>query len=184
MGSHSRMAMSGILPDETCEPHYQLVKKREVRCAIFGFNAKRTKIVHKEDLPKTEDFAADWEAFKEKLPAKDAIYAVYDFEHKDIQSGYNDGDLETAPIKSKMALFSWAPDNAKPQVKMLVPSSLAGIKQVCDAAQCQVQLNTMDDAIYETICGKMGIKVAKCPMLRISLLQFVLDLILVWVQVQ
>merc|ERR1711988_162727 len=156
----AKMAMSGILPDDACKDEYNKVKKREIRAAIFGFNDKRTRIVPKSNLDKTADFAADWESLKEQLPAKDVRYICYDFEFKDIQSGYSDGDADTAPIKSKIVLFSWAPDNAKPQVKMLVPSSIAGMKDVCDAAGIYVQMNAIDDAEYAAVCGKLGIVVA------------------------
>merc|ERR1711896_58645 len=99
----SKMAgMSGILPEQpACKDEYEKVKKRTIRASVFGFNDKRSKIVPKFNLDKTGDFAADWESFKEKLPAKDVLYACYDFEFKDIQSGYTDGDAESAPIKSK-----------------------------------------------------------------------------------
>merc|ERR1712178_440889 len=160
MGTLQRatMAMSGILPDEFCEPEYKRVQKREIRAALFCFNDKRTKIVPKESIEKTEDYNADWDKFVEHLPAKDAMYAIYDFEYKDIQSGYNDGDMDTAPVKSKMVLMSWAPDNAKPQVKMLVPSSLAGLKEIAKACSSTVQMSCMDDAVYETMASKLGIK--------------------------
>merc|ERR1711934_26951 len=145
------------MPDEACKEGYEQVKKRKIRAATFGFNPKRTAIIPKDTIEKTEDFKADWEKMQELLPPKDALYFVYDFEFKDFKSGYNDGDEETAPIKSKMALFSWAPDNAKPQVKMLVPSSLAGIKQLCDAAQHTIQLNSMDQTSYEEVCKSLGV---------------------------
>merc|ERR1711918_238961 len=101
---------------------------------------------------------ADWDNFVASLPAKDALYCGYEFEFQDIQSGYNDGDLETAPIKAKLIMISWAPDSAKPQVKMLVPSSLEALKVVCSGAQVFVQTNSMEDVTYEAICAKLGIK--------------------------
>merc|ERR1712178_438493 len=107
MGRPVTMAMSGILPDETCEPAYKKVNMRKIRGALFKFNDKRTKIILADEIPKGESFSADWDSFVEKLPAKDAMYAIYDFEYKDIQSGYNDGDMEAAPVKSKMILMSW-----------------------------------------------------------------------------
>ena len=39
--------------------------------------------------------------------SQEALYCAYEFDFKDIQSGYNDGDLETAPVKSKLILISW-----------------------------------------------------------------------------
>lgn len=51
-----------------------------------------------------------------------------------------------------------APDSAKPQVKMLVPSSFAGLKEVCQGSAANVQMNDLDDAQYESVCAKLGIK--------------------------
>jgi hypothetical protein len=149
------------MPDDECKIGYEKVNKRQIRAAIWGFNDKRTKIVPKTELAKTESFKADWDTFVESLPAKEALYCCYDFEFKDIQSGYNDGDLEAAPVKSKMTLITWAPDAAKPNVKMLVPSSVAGVKAICDSVQASVQMNCMEDALYENVCDKLGIKLPK-----------------------
>merc|ERR1712167_93718 len=148
----------GIMPDDECKIGYEKVNKRQIRAAIWGFNDKRTKIVPKTELAKTESFKADWDTFVESLPAKEALYCCYDFEFKDIQSGYNDGDLEAAPTKSKVVLFSWAPDVAKPKKKMLVPSSMAAIKKVCEGAQVTVQMNSSDQTQYDEVCKQLGIK--------------------------
>jgi len=150
--------MSGILPDESCENGYKKVNSRTIRGAVFKFNEKRTAITLKEELPKTEDFAADWENFMEHLEPKEAMYCAYDFEFKDHASGYHDGDADTAPIKSKMVLLTWAPDNAKPQIKMLVPSSLKGLQDKCKNCQYTVQMNCIDDAQYINVAAKLGIK--------------------------
>merc|ERR1712025_1060518 len=101
MGHTAVMAMSGILPElPACEDAYKKVKKGLIRAAIYGFNDKRTSIVVKNEIAKSPDFSADWDVFMEQLPAKDVMYAVYDFEYYDTQSGYSDG--ESAPVKSKM----------------------------------------------------------------------------------
>lgn len=97
--------MSGILPDPECEEAYKKVKKGKLRAAIYGFNDKRNAIVCKNELEKTPDFSADWDVFMEQLPAKDVMYAVYDFEYNDFQSGYHDGD--SVPVKSKMIIIQW-----------------------------------------------------------------------------
>lgn len=165
-----------VKPHEDCGPKWDLVKKpkgeedgQKVRGYTFHFNEKRTAILPGHMLPKTfegddgktlsqKTLRADWDNFVTSLPAKDALYCGYEFEFQDIQSGYNDGDLETAPIKAKLIMISWAPDSAKPQVKMLVPSSLEALKVVCSGAQVFVQTNSMEDVTYEAICAKLGIK--------------------------
>lgn len=38
---------------------------------------------------------------------QDVMYAAYEFDFKDIGSGYNDGDLDAAPIKTKLIVVSW-----------------------------------------------------------------------------
>merc|ERR1712080_623303 len=123
----SKMAASGIKPVAECAEKWELVKKRngeedgrQVRGYTFHFNEKRTNIVPGHMIPKTfeEDgktlsqktLRYDWDTFVETLPAKEALYCGYEFEFQDIQSGYNDGDLETAPFKTKVIMISWAPD--------------------------------------------------------------------------
>ena len=43
---------------------------------------------------------------------------------------------------------------------MLVPSSLAGLKDVCKGHMAVIQMNSSDDAQYEAVCAKLGIKLA------------------------
>merc|ERR1711988_576284 len=101
-----------------------------------------------------------WGEVVEALPAKDVRYIVYDFQFKDIQSGYHDGDLDTVPIKSKIMLMSWAPDNCKPQLKMLVPSSMAPIKELGKAVSNTLQSSCIEDVTFVSICDKLGIKLS------------------------
>merc|ERR1711865_136775 len=168
MGDYQTMAASGIVPDENCAAAWAMVKNpkaldadgNRVRGHLFQFNESRTLITPTAIIKQTDDFAADWDCLLECLPAKDVAYAAYCFEYRDIQSGYTDGDLESAPIKMKLILISWAPDSLKPQVKMLVPSSFAGFKEVCEGTSCNVQMNCMDDAMYSNVCSKLGIRLA------------------------
>merc|ERR1711912_22148 len=139
------------------------IQKRKLKFAVFGFNDKKTEIIVLETQePKCKEneltmdiIVSDWEDCMEHLPPKDVRYVVYDFAYKDISSGYNDGDLETAPIKSKVALIQWSPDSAKPRLKMLVPASVASIKQECDAAKCTsvtLQMNSQQDMQFKHAC--------------------------------
>jgi len=41
---------------------------------------------------------------------------------------------------------------------MLVPSSLAGLKDVCAGHCAVIQMNSLDDASYEAVATKLGIK--------------------------
>merc|ERR1712146_390957 len=141
MGDNRKMASSGIAPAPECADKWALVKNPKgaendvpVRGYTFKFTPKRDLIVPDAAIPKTEDFKADWDKFVETLPPKDVMYAAYEFDFKDIGSGYNDGDLDAAPIKTKLIVVSWAPDSAKPQ------------------------MNDLDDAQYESVCAKLGIK--------------------------
>merc|ERR1711939_434249 len=172
MGDSNRdesMASSGIMPGDGCAEKWALVKNPKgaeevegnstgVRGYIFKFNAKRTSIDPVEMIPKSEDFRADWEEFKTHLPEKEPLYAAYEFDFKDIQSGYNDGDLEAAPTKTKLILCTWSPDAMKPALKMLVPSSLKGLQDICAGHVATIQMNCMDDCEYESVAGKLGIK--------------------------
>ena len=108
-------------------------------------------------------------------------YCIYDFAFRDIQSGYSDGDVESAPIKSKVALIQWylipgssdkvvlscvvhrSPDSAKVKVKMLVPSSVASMRAEAEAANIasvNVQMNCAGDATFEEVCSTLNVKLA------------------------
>jgi len=139
----------------------------------FVFNDKKTQIVpykplpqsNLEDVPVSERQAAveaDWEHFK-TLVQEDAKgfpvgYAAYDFRYLDTKSGYNAGDAEDMPMKTKLITVTWAPDNLKPRMKMLVPSSVANVTGICDGFTTMVQLSDMDDAMYASVAEKAKIK--------------------------
>jgi len=170
------MASTGIEPSAACAEKWALVKKPQgkedgklVRGYIFGFdseNPKKVKFIEPRtmiEMSTEEDgsvnektMQADWDTFVAMLPPKDSLYCAYDFMFTDKKSGYNDGDEETAPIKTKLVLISWAPDIGKPQMKMLVPSSLGGIKDVCVGHQFYIQANSLDDLTYEAVQKKLG----------------------------
>merc|ERR1712072_34107 len=150
-----KMAMSGIEPDkDDCMASYTAVKSKKIRCAVYGFNDKKTKIITKHTIEKTADYQADWDNFVGLLPEKEGCYACYDFEYKSTD-GYNDGDKESAGTKSKIIMIMWAPDNAKPQVKMLVPSSFAGIKALCDGSQANYEIHDADEKLLATATAKL-----------------------------
>merc|ERR1712070_264017 len=165
MGIPVTMAMSGIMPEmPACEDIYGLVKKGftkegdtkiEIRGWTFKFNDKRTMIIPDEMIEKKGDMKEDFEMIAEKAPAKDGMYILWDFEYEDTKSGYNDGD--GFPIKRKLLLLTWAPDNAKPAVKMLVPSSVKALTNVMKTVAQTIQCSCVDDLSYESIKTKLGV---------------------------
>merc|ERR1711988_1439775 len=164
-------SMTGIMPAEDVAGVLKKIQRRKLRYAVFGFNDKRDLIITLEEQPpqcKESDLTMDiireeWESMVEHLPPQDVRYVVYDFAFRDISSGYNDGDLEMAPIKSKLLLIQWSPDSAKPKVKMLVPASVASIQAECDDANLatvSLQLNSTGELMFESACDMIGVKLA------------------------
>merc|ERR1711934_187007 len=145
---------------------YLRVKTRNLRWAIFGFNDKKDEILTSDASadpsgsvdPSAEEMRAEWECMCSHLPADDVRYVVYDFLYRDLPSEQNQD--KAIPVKSKLALISWAPDHAKPNVKMLIPSSRAQVKHVCDSCQYNVQVNDMADLDYDTFAGNLEIQLA------------------------
>lgn len=136
----------------------------------FVFNEKRTHIIPYKPLPQVnlaDVPRGDWQAACETdyghfqtLLNDDAVafpvgFAAYDFRYVDTKSGYNDGD--EMPIKNKLITLTWAPDNLKPKVKMLVPSSLRNLLTVCEGFSTCCQLSDMDDALYTSVASKAKI---------------------------
>merc|ERR1711998_101999 len=163
-GASKTMASSGIKPKmPECGDAWAKVKSSRdaTRAVTFEFTPKRDAIVVGQEIPLDEPSEeanlAAWATMVENLPPKGALYIAWEWHYVDRGSGYSDGDLDTLPTKSKLVFFTWAPDSAKPQVKMLVPSSSAGLQEVCDGPQVVVQMNSLDDTTPETIARKLGI---------------------------
>merc|ERR1712227_310346 len=161
---NSTMASSGIKPKmPECGDAWAKVKaKSGIRAVTFEFSPKRDSIIVGREIPMTEATEeANLEAWDEmvaSLPPKGACYIAWEWHYVDRGSGYNDGDVDSLPTKSKLVFFTWASDSAKPQVKMLVPSSSAGLQDVCDGTQVVVQMNSLDDASPASVAQKLGIK--------------------------
>merc|ERR1711990_373131 len=164
-------SMTGIDCADECAGILKEIQRRKLRWALFGFNDKRDLIIPlaqkapmcaEKDLT-MEIIRQEWEEMADQLPPNDVRYCVYDFAYKDIQSGYSDGDVECAPVKSKVALIQWSPDSAKVKVKMLVPSSVASIRAEAEAANIasvNVQMNCHEDTVFEAVCDTLNIKLA------------------------
>lgn len=163
--------MTGIECDPECGTLLKAIQRRKLRWAMFGFNDKRDLIIPvgnaeptcKESELTMDIIRAEWEGMADQLPLNDVRYCIYDFAFRDIQSGYSDGDVESAPIKSKVALIQWSPDSAKVKVKMLVPSSVASMRAEAEAANIasvNVQMNCAGDATFEEVCSTLNVKLA------------------------
>merc|ERR1712094_62324 len=154
--SSFKMAMSGIEIDkEACEAPVKAVYTRKLRGVIFGFNEKRTAIVPKAEVERSEDFEADWEKFGSMLPEKQGAYACYDFEYRPTDV-YNDGDVGSAATKDKIILIMWAPDNAKPMEKMVIPSSFPSVKMFCEKAQATIEMHDESEKLMEAALKKLN----------------------------
>merc|ERR1712216_249445 len=162
MGSNAfsaTMASSGIMPDPECKVVWEaLLKKKEyngqtLRGHVFKVNETKTAIIPDFPIPKTEDKMADWEVLETHLgnTPKDICFAAYDFEYDDASSGYDDGD--SVVVKNKLCMITWAPDTAKPQRKMLAPSSSKALEAVFTGSTKVVQMNDTDEATHANVAS-------------------------------
>merc|ERR1711988_121839 len=158
----SAMASSGIAPAPECADIWQALLKNKpyneakLRGHVFKVNETKTAVVADFPIPKTEDKAADWDVLKTHLAnlPKDICWAAYDYEYEDKSSGYNDGD--SIVIKNKLCMITWAPDAAKPQRKMLAPSSSKALEAVFPGCTKNVQINDLEEAEFEAVGAKLG----------------------------
>merc|ERR1711865_84010 len=141
-------SMTGIECDPECGTLLKAIQRRKLRWAMFGFNDKRDLIIPvgnaeptcKESELTMDIIRAEWEGMADQLPLNDVRYCIYDFAFRDIQSGYSDGDVESAPIKSKVALIQWSPDSV---------ASMRAEAEAANIASVNVQMNCAGDATFE-----------------------------------
>ena len=111
------MVSCGITPSEEQIKIYEALKTDKVhRCYALKLNAKRDGL---EDLfIGDRDFTL--ENLKEKIPANDCVYVIYDFEFQTFEEPPRD--------TSKLLLIFWCPDTAPIRVKAPFASSKNDLK--------------------------------------------------------
>ena len=104
-------------------------------------NDSKTEIIVKETS--TEQ---DYDAFLEKLPENECLYAIYDFEY---DLGNNEGK------RSKIIFFTWSPDTAPVRSKMMYASSKDALRRALNGVSTDIQGTDFSEVAYESVLEKV-----------------------------
>lgn len=115
---------------------------KKYKFVLFGLNDDKTQIVVKETS--TEQ---DYDAFLEKLPENECLYAVYDFEY---EIGGNEGK------RSKIIFFTWSPDTAPIRSKMVYASSKDALRRALNGISTDVQGTDYSEVAYDAVLERVS----------------------------
>lgn len=105
-------------------------------------NDNKTEIIVKDTSSEEE-----YDAFLEKLPENDCLYAVYDFEY---EIGGNEGK------RSKIVFYTWSPDTAPIRSKMLYASSKDALRRALNGVSTDIQGTDFSEVAYESVLDKVS----------------------------
>lgn len=115
---------------------------KKYKFVLFGLNDNKTEIVVKETSTD-----GSYDAFLEKLPENDCLYAVYDFEY---EIGGNEG------TRSKIVFFTWSPDTAPVRSKMVYASSKDALRRALNGVSTDVQGTDFSEVAYEAVLERVS----------------------------
>ncbi|SCW00901.1 LAFE_0D00628g1_1 [Lachancea fermentati] len=137
------MSRSGVaVADESLSAFNDLKLGKKYKFVLFGLNDDKTQIVVKETS--TEQ---DYDAFLEKLPENECLYAVYDFEY---EIGGNEGK------RSKIIFFTWSPDTAPIRSKMVYASSKDALRRALNGISTDVQGTDYSEVAYDAVLERVS----------------------------
>ncbi|SCU89362.1 LAMI_0D13300g1_1 [Lachancea mirantina] len=137
------MSRSGVaVADESLTAFNDLKLGKKYKFVLFGLNENKTSIVVKETS--TEQ---DYDAFLEKLPENECLYAVYDFEY---EIGGNEGK------RSKIVFYTWSPDTAPVRSKMVYASSKDALRRALNGVSTDIQGTHYSEVAYESVLEKVS----------------------------
>ncbi|CCK70556.1 cofilin KNAG_0E02970 [Huiozyma naganishii CBS 8797] len=137
------MSRSGVsVADESLAAFNDLKLGKKYKFVLFALNDDKTAIVVKETS--TDD---SYDAFLEKLPENDCLYAVYDFEYE--ISG-SEGK------RSKIIFYTWSPDTAPIRSKMVYASSKDALRRALNGISTDVQGTDFSEVAYDTVLEKVS----------------------------
>lgn len=116
---------SVAVADESLTAFNDLKLGKKYKFILFGLNDAKTEIVVKETSTDPS-----YDAFLEKLPENDCLYAIYDFEY---EINGNEGK------RSKIVFFTWSPDTAPVRSKMVYASSKDALRRALNGVSTDVQ---------------------------------------------
>lgn len=115
---------------------------KKYKFVLFGLNDNKTEIIVKDTSSEEE-----YDAFLEKLPENDCLYAVYDFEY---EIGGNEGK------RSKIIFYTWSPDTAPIRSKMLYASSKDALRRALNGVSTDIQGTDFSEVAYESVLDKVS----------------------------
>lgn len=105
-------------------------------------NDAKTEIVVKETSTDPS-----YDAFLEKLPENDCLYAIYDFEY---EINGNEGK------RSKIVFFTWSPDTAPVRSKMVYASSKDALRRALNGVSTDVQGTDFSEVSYDSVLERVS----------------------------
>jgi hypothetical protein len=147
-------SMAGIQVEQSCKDAFNKVRRESTgtRWTIYKFDKRMEWIIPFAEGEETADYRTDWANFLDALPETEACYAIYGFAYVETAGSYG-GSVP----KSKLTLFTWAPDGAPTKDKMVASSSTAALKGVTKGALDQT-IHNKDDCDWENIAQLLGCK--------------------------
>lgn len=139
MSSH---VLSVAVADESLQAFNDLKLGKKHTFILYGLNDNKTEIVVRET---SSDKSYD--AFLEKLPEDDCLYAIYDFEY---EINGNEGK------RSKIVFFTWSPDTAPVRSKMVYASSKDALRRALNGVSTDIQGTDYSEVSFETVLERVS----------------------------
>ncbi|CCD26190.1 cofilin NDAI_0H00160 [Naumovozyma dairenensis CBS 421] len=137
------MSRSGVaVADESLSAFNDLKLGKKYKFILFALNDEKTEIVVKETSTDQS-----YDAFLEKLPENDCLYAVYDFEY---EINASEGK------RSKIIFFTWSPDVAPIRSKMVYASSKDALRRALNGIAVDIQGTDFSEVSYEDVLDKVS----------------------------
>ncbi|QLQ77936.1 hypothetical protein HG537_0A01830 [Torulaspora globosa] len=137
------MSRSGVaVADESLQAFNDLKLGKKYKFVLFALNDSKTSIVVKETSTDQS-----YDAFLEKLPEDDCLYAIYDFEY---EINGNEGK------RSKIVFYTWSPDTAPVRSKMVYASSKDALRRALNGVSTDIQGTDFAEVSYETVLEKVS----------------------------
>lgn len=136
------MYCSVAVADESLQAFNDLKLGKKYKFVLFALNESKTSIVVKETSTDQS-----YDAFLEKLPENDCLYAIYDFEY---EINGNEGK------RSKIVFYTWSPDTAPVRSKMVYASSKDALRRALNGVSTDIQGTDFAEVSYETVLEKVS----------------------------
>lgn len=132
---------SVTVADESLTAFNDLKLGKKYKFILFGLNDDKTQIVVKET-----SIDSSYDAFLEKLPENECLYAVYDFEY----------EIPNEGKRSKIVFFTWSPDTAPIRSKMVYASSKDALRKSLNGVASDIQGTDFSEVSYDDVLDKVS----------------------------